>query len=269
LAQLLGLAGAGIAVAALDGSRALLVAALGHLVASAWVHFGMDDLPAPPRTGATSESTVRRSWTGNLALVRNRPVRVLMLAMWLPPAFLTGADALLVPYSAERGFPAGTAGWLLAGVPAGMLIGNVVVGRLVSPAARDRLVPALVALMGVPCLVFPAALPWPVIGAAMIVAGFGFTFSLAVQRRFRDAIPPDRRGQAFSLLSTGLMTAQGLCPALAGLVAESVPTADVVAGLGVLTLLTALVLHFTLPGTDRESGSVDTHNILARKRSTV
>jgi predicted MFS family arabinose efflux permease len=174
-------------------------------------------------------------------------VRILLLAHWIPPALLCGAEALIVPYAAERRFPLGTAGWLMAALPVGMIFGNVVFGRLVRPACRERLVPVLVLAMGLPCLAFLAGLPWPLLAGALVVVGAGFVYSLGVQRQFRDAVPLDRRGQAFSLLSTGLMTAQGVCPAVAGLAAEVVPIAVVIATLGSLTVLTAAALRLVLP----------------------
>ncbi|GAA3449509.1 MFS transporter [Dactylosporangium matsuzakiense] len=249
LAQLIGMAGAGIAVATLGGRNAMLLAALGHIIAAAWTHLSLPDFPAPrhhrsearraPGTGLAAAS-----WKGNAALLRDRTVRRLLLVQWLPPAFITGAEALMVPYAATRGFPAGAAGWLLAAIPVGMVAGNVVVGRLLAPSRRERLVPALIALMGLPCLAFAApvswGLSWPVLAAALVVVGVGFAFGLGVQAAFRDALPADGRGQAFGLLSTGLMTAQGLLPALAGLLAEALPTGLVIALLGTATLLAAV-----------------------------
>jgi predicted MFS family arabinose efflux permease len=250
VAQLFGLAGAGLVVATFGDRPAVLVSALGHLLAAGWVRFGLADRPAADRDAAPATSTVRQSWTGNLALLRDRSVRVLLLAQWLPPALATGADALVVPYASEMHYPAGAAGWLLAGVPVGMIVGNVVIGRLTAPSRQERLVPVLVALMGLPCLAFPLGLAWPVPAAALVVVGVGFTFLLGLQRRFRDAIPATVRGQAFGLLATGLMTAQGLLPAVAGLIAAAVPTAVVIAALGGATMLVAVVLTKVLPTLD-------------------
>jgi hypothetical protein len=72
-----------------------------------------------------------------------------------------------------------------------------------------------------------------------VVTGFGFGFGMGVQRRFRDAVPEEVRGQAFSLLSTGLMTLQGVGPAVFGLAAEVIPVGVVMAAGGVATVLTA------------------------------
>ncbi|WP_344610710.1 MFS transporter [Dactylosporangium salmoneum] len=237
LAQLVGMAGAGLAVATLGGRRAMLLAALGHLIAAAWTRLGLTDMPAVGR--ADDKSLTAASWRGNVALLRDRTVRRLLLVQWLPPAFVTGAEALIIPFAAGRGFPAGAAGWLLAAIPVGMIGGNLVVGRLVGPARRERLVPALIALMGLPCLAFAAPVSWPPLIGALAVVGVGFAFGLGLQEAFRDALPEEGRGQAFGLLSTGLMTAQGLLPALAGLLAEALRPGVVIALLGAATLLTA------------------------------
>jgi hypothetical protein len=71
-----------------------------------------------------------------------RPLLLLLSLMSLPPAFATGAEALIIPYVAYRGYipyvayqgyPAGTGGVLLACVPAGMLVTHLAVGRVVRP----------------------------------------------------------------------------------------------------------------------------------------
>ncbi|WP_279582124.1 MFS transporter [Fodinicola feengrottensis] len=151
----------------------------------------------------------RQSWQGNLRLLSDRSIRRLLFAQWLPAMFVTGAEALVIPYAAERGFPAGTTGFLLACVPVGMLSGNLAVGRLARPSTRERLVAPLIALCGAPLLAMSLGLPLLAVGALLAVTGCGFAYSLGLQRRFRDAVDESMRGQAFGLLSTGLMTLQG------------------------------------------------------------
>ncbi|HEY0449117.1 MFS transporter [Actinophytocola sp.] len=237
-AQVLGLAAGGVAVATVGAQHALLVAAGCHLVSALGARLLLPDLPAPGRTA--EQSLVGRSWRVNRALLGDPTVRRLLLVMWLPAAFVTGADSLLVPFAAVRGFPAGSAGYLLACVPVGMMLGNFVVARLLSAAARERLVPVLVVVLGVPLLGFAFPLGVVALGALLTVAGFGFGYGLGVQRPFRDAIPHESRGQAFGLMSTGLMTLQGVGPALFGLATEVVPVGVTMALGGVATVLTAV-----------------------------
>jgi MFS family permease len=298
-AQLLGLAGGGLAVAALGPRHALLLAAALFLLAAAIIQAF---LPTPPGsampavadaraeqdTAATSESrpsesrpsesrpsesrpsesrpseshleedrleesrpakgrpeenranAVRDSWTGATAMLANPTIRRLLLAQWLPSALVVGAEALLIPYSADRGLPAGTGAVLMAGPAVGMLIGDFVVGRFVRPIWRERLSGPLVLLLGAPLLLLPAAPPLPVTVALLVLSGVGFAYSLGLQRAFLEAAPENRVGQLFALLSTGLMALQGVGPLLAGALAELTTPATAIACAGAATMLVAV-----------------------------
>jgi hypothetical protein len=289
-AQLAGLAGAGVAVAALGARHALLVSAGCHLVAAVAVRLRLPDLAAPPApalrppapalppsaprpgppaparppsaprpgpppaptrppsappTGSLpaparpSRSAVRHSLAGNRRLLADPRVRGLLLAQWLPPAFVTAAESLVVPYAAQRGYPAASAGLLLACVPVGMLAGDVAVGRFVRPATRERLVPWLVAVLGAPLLALAAGPPVTAAAALLAVTGTGFAYVLGLQRAFLEAVPESSRGQAFGLLSSGLMTVQGVGPTVFGALAQVVPAGVAIAVAGAATLVTA------------------------------
>ena len=253
-AQLVGLALGGAAVAALGPVRALLVTAGCHLVAATWVRLRLpafDVLAAMParagegrlteratsgelasRPGATA--AVRQSWTVTGRLLRDRDVRALLLVQWLPPAFVVAAEALIVPSVAARGFAPGAAGLLLAAVPLGRLLGSLVMGRLVRPAVRERLVGPVLVALGIPVILLALPLSLPVMTGLLFVIGAGFSYSLGVQRPFLEAVEPSLRGQGFAVLTTGLMTLQGLGPVVIGAVAEgvSIGAAMVVAGAG-------------------------------------
>jgi len=241
-AQLLGLAAGAVAVTQLGPARALLVTAGCQLVAAAWVRLG---LPRLPPAESRTDSAVRQSWRVTGQLLRDREVRALLLVQWLPPSFVTGAEALLVPYAVERGFPAGSAGTMLASVPVGMLAGNLAVGRLLRPAMRERLVAPFLVLFGAPLLVLAVPMPLAVVSGLLFVAGAGFSYALGVQRPFLESLDPAVRGQGFAVLTTGLMTLQGVGPLLIGLVAQyaSVSTAMAVAGAG--PILVGIVWWYT------------------------
>ncbi|MFC5031157.1 MFS transporter [Streptomyces sp. DSM 41987] len=243
-AQLLGLAGGGIAVTFLGSRHALLLSAGAYLVASVAVRLRLPDLPAPDKGSGSgsrsgSGSLVRHSWSGNRALFANPRVRKLLLAQWLPSAFAASAESLVVPFAGRRGFPDGTAGFLLACLPVGMLLGNLVVGRFVLPATRERLVAVLVAVIGLPLAGFAFGPPWPVCAVLLLVTGTGFAYSLGLQRSFLDALPEDSRGQAFGLLSSGMMTVQGVGPAVFGAAAEVVSVGAAISLAGIASLAMA------------------------------
>lgn len=242
-AQLLGLAAGGLTVTAIGPHRALLATAGCHLVAAVIVRYGLPSLPAAARPADVS--AVRQSWTTNTTLLADPRVRRLLLIQWLPCAFVVGAEALLVAYSAARGFSSATAGLLLASSPAGMLIGQFVVGRLLRPSVRTHAVAPLILVSGLPLLILVADPPAAVCAALVAVSGTGFAYSLGVHRAFLDAVPPPRRGQAFSLLTTGLMTLQGLGPVGSGAVAQAAGVRWAVALSALATM--ACVLLVVLP----------------------
>ncbi|BCL14330.1 MFS transporter [Micromonospora sagamiensis] len=184
----------------------------------------------PARTGA-----VRETWRGNRELLADRRIRGLLLAQWLPGSMLVGAEAVAVPYAAGLG-PGASAGVLLMAGAFGMLVGDLVVGRFVPPAARERLSPWLALLLGVPVLGFLLR-PGLVLAALLFaVAAAGFAYQLGLARRFLDAVPEARRGQAFGLTSTGMMAAQGLAAAGGGALSEVTGPAVAMALAGVASL---------------------------------
>ncbi|WP_203998238.1 MFS transporter [Micromonospora lutea] len=207
------------------------------------VRFGLTHRPGRvgragdgPRAGAFRE-TLRV----NRQLLTDRRIRGLLLAQWLPGSLLVGAEGVAVPYAADLG-PGASAGVLLMAGAGGMLVGDLLVGRFMAPARRERWTPWLALLLGVPMLAFlarPALLP---AAALFAVATAGFAYQLGLARRFLDAVPEARRGQAFGLVSTGMMAAQGLAAAGAGALSEVLAPGVVMAGAGAASLLATLVL---------------------------
>jgi predicted MFS family arabinose efflux permease len=237
LAQLGGMALGGIAVATIGPQRALLLCAACHLVAAVVSRLRLPDLPGGSRAG---RSVVGQSWRGNRRLLADRRVRTLLMIMWLPPMFVTGAEALLVPYAERRGYPPGTAGLLLACLPVGMIVGDLLIARLVRPATRERLVPALIATMGLSVAALALHIGPVAGGVAQFLAGCSYAYALGLQRAFLDAVPADARGQAFALRSTGLMTLQGVGPVGLGLLAEVVPVETAIGAAGLAVVAIAL-----------------------------
>ncbi|BCJ46902.1 membrane protein [Actinoplanes ianthinogenes] len=238
-AQLLGLAFGGVAVATAGPRQALLVAAGGHVLAALIVRVGLPDLESSP---GERGSAVRASLHGARALLGDPLIRRLLLVQWLPSACVAGAEALLVAYATARDFPAGAAGALMAALPIGMLLGDLVVGRWVRPARRERLAAPLVLLAGGPLAVLAAGLPLGATLTVLIISGTGHAFQLGLQRPLLEATPEPRRGQMFALLSTGLMTLQGVSPVLLGTVAQFTTPALAIGVAGAATTLCAVLV---------------------------
>jgi predicted MFS family arabinose efflux permease len=237
LAQLVGMGCGGLAVAAVGPRHALLLCAAGHLIAAVTTRLRLADLAVPARTG--ERAVIRRSLRGTRTLLADPALRELLLVFWLPPALVTAAEGLVVPYAAVHGHPAGAAGLALACVPVGMLVGDLVVARLLRPATRERIVAPLIGLLGLPLTGFALDVgPWPA-AVLLFLTGCGFGYGLGVQRRFRDAVGEDGRGQAFGLMSTGLMTLQGIGPVVFGGLAEVMPIGLTMAVAGAMNVALA------------------------------
>ncbi|TGZ19732.1 membrane protein [Streptomyces sp. S816] len=243
-AQLFGLALGGAAVAVLGAHRALAVSAALYLGCALAVRLRLPRLE-PGVSDGTSGSTrgdggaVRASLRGAGLLLRGRTVRRLMLAQWLPSAFVAGAEGLIVAYAGGRHFAPGWYAVLMGCLPVGMLIGDLLVGRLLRPSVRERLVVPLVVLMGLPLIGFAAGPGVGVSCALLLLTGSGFAYGLGLQRPFLDALPQDGQGQAFGLLGSGNMTLQGVGPACFGSVAEGIGTGGAIALAGGAAALTA------------------------------
>ncbi|NMO50528.1 MFS transporter [Actinoplanes sp. TBRC 11911] len=237
-AQLVGLACGGVLLAAMGARGALLASAVFGLLA---VLVTVLTMPAMPAAGGDNRTgTMRAGLAGSMEVFADATVRRLFLLQWLPPAMCAGAESLLVAYAGTRHFPAATVSALMAAIPVGMVAGNFVLGRA-TPRRRLRAVPWLLAVLGLPFAFLPVRLPLLAAVALLVVAGVGTAYAIGLQRPFLDAVPEDRSGQAFALLSAGLMTVQGLAPVLLGGIAEvTAPgTAIGVAGVAVLLLIPA------------------------------
>lgn len=244
-AQIAGLAVGGAFLAAAGPRGALAataaLAAFGALV----LRLGLPRTPArwassdpDPAARASSEGAVRVTLRVNRRLLADRRVRGLLLASWVPPLFLAGAEAMIVPYLGGEG----RAGVVLAAAAAGMAVGEFAVGRFAPPGMRERLSLPLAVLLGLPWLGFLAA---PGVGWAAVLSALaagGLAYQLGLQRRFVDAVPEEARGQAFGLLSTGLMTGQAVGAALIGVVGELLSPRLGIVVAGAAGVVAALVL---------------------------
>jgi len=246
--QIAGLGIGGALLAALP-VRWLLLAAGGALVAAAVIaRLGLRPRNARNDRAGRARGVVRATMAGNIELLRDRTVRGLLLAQWLPAWCIAGAESLIVPYTGALGRPASAAGPLLAALPAGMLLGDLLVGRFCGPSTRTRLAFPLAVTMGVPLLALAFALPAPAAFLALLASGTGFAYQLGIQQAFLHSLPEQRRGQGFGLNSTGLMGGQGLTPAAAGALAGALGAAPAMALAGAATVLAAIALRGPLMG---------------------
>ncbi|MEU0990679.1 MFS transporter [Streptomyces sp. NPDC005953] len=229
--QILGFAASG-ALLALTGPSGAFWLSAGLALTSALVsRLGLQR--RPPRT--TGEASVALTWAGNRRLWGDRTIRRLLLAHWLPNGLIVGAEAMYVPYGAG-------AGAMFAAAACGMLVGDIVIGRWVSPRLRATLSLPLYALLAMPYIFF-ALQPAPVVATAIVlVASFGYAGTLGVTEQFVAKVPEDVRGQAFGLVGNGMMTAQAVCAAAVGGVAQLTHPGNAMSVAAIFSLMASVLL---------------------------
>jgi MFS family permease len=164
-----------------------------------------------------------------------------MLLGWLVP-FYAVPEALAVPYAAHFHGGAAMAGLILAAGPFGSLLGTIAFSRLVSPQARLAwMCPLAVSC----CAILVLCALDPGLRLALVIiaaAGALSAYQLATNAGFVTAVPSHRRGQAFGLANGGINVGQGLWFAVAGLGADAIGPARIIAASGVVGSVAALAL---------------------------
>jgi MFS family permease len=237
--QVLGFALGGLLLRVLDPAEALLLDAATFLFAAALVRVVVrqrDAVGDPAEMGGNWQ----RLKDGARVVFGDRRLRGLVLLAWLA-TFWVVPEALAAPYAGPN---APTAlGLLLAAQPIGSVAGGLVLTRLVPPAVRLQLMGPLAVLASVPLLFFAVTPSVPLAVALLIVSGIGTSYNLPANAAFMQAVPAERRGQAFGLVAAGLVAGQGVSIALAGALAEAVGSpAAVITAAGVLGMAGALAL---------------------------
>jgi predicted MFS family arabinose efflux permease len=230
--QIVGFSTGGLLVTVLSPGRTLLIGAGLHLLAAAVARLGLSRR-APRAAGRPS---VGETWRVNRRLWAIPSVRPVYLGLWLPNGLIVGCEALFVPYSP------GGAGVLLAASAAGMLTGDILAGRYLTPAWRSKLAPYLRLLLAVPYLAFVLDPPLPAGALAVMVASVGYCSTLLLQERLIRHVPAEAMGQALGLHTSGMLTMQAVCAALAGTIAQHTSPATGITVMATTSIIVTLAL---------------------------
>ncbi|MEU4691191.1 MFS transporter [Actinoplanes sp. NPDC023714] len=230
--QIVGFSTGGLLVSVLTPSQTLLVGASLHLTAALVARLGLSRR-APRAAGRPS---VGETWRVNRRLWSIPSVRPVYAGLWIPNGLIVGCEALFVPYDPEG------AGVLLAASAAGMLAGDVLAGRFLGPEWRDRLAPYLRLLLAVPYLLLAFDPPLPIAALAVVAASVGYCSTLLLQEQLVKRVPADAMGQALGLHTSGMLTTQAVCAALAGGIAQYTSPATGITVMAVASITVTLAL---------------------------
>ena len=225
-AQLIGFGGGGFLVSAVNPSLGLGLDAATFAVSAAIVVVGVRNRPAV----ATEHVSLRASMVGGSRLVWRDPgLRALTGLCWLA-AFYIVPEALAAPYAAGLGAGAGAVGAIMASDPIGSVIGGVIFSKWVPEETQQRVLGLLGILAGVPLI---ACVFRPPLAVSMVLFALSGALSTAYTIQgvatFMTRVPDTQRAQASGLLSSGLLTVQGIGALVAGVVADALSPSRAVA----------------------------------------
>ncbi|WP_411101836.1 MFS transporter [Streptomyces sp. cmx-4-9] len=247
-AQLVGFGLGGLLLTVLAPRGAVALTAAGFLGSALLLRLGTRARPA--RAAGTRTSPL----SGLRAVLAGRRLRALTLLFWLPPVFVVVPEVLLAPYADALGAGTAALGLLMCALPAATIAGEVWAGSALTARTRSRITAPLAAAALLPLVLFAVRPGVPGVLAALVLAGLAQAHTLGLDQWWVDAVPADLRGRAMTLLSTGLMTLQGVGMALGGLAAEFLPVHVVVTGSGLLGTAVVLLLLAELRAAAREAG---------------
>ncbi len=276
VALVAGAAAGGVTVALIGARPALGIDAATFAASAALVGLGTRRRPAaaPAAAGPASPGHPghpgRRGRPGRVALggglrqlgegarlvLGDRAIRTLMMLGWLI-ALYSIPEGIAAPYAARLGGGPAAAGLLIASGQAGAIAAAPVFTKTIGPLTRLRWMGPMACCA---CAVLPLTAFRPGLAVSMAIFALSGTFAIyqiAANTAFVDWVPQDRRAQAFGVASSGTVACQGVALMLAGLAAQVVPPAIVIAvggGLGAVTAcLLALRWRHILPVVGRHS----------------
>jgi predicted MFS family arabinose efflux permease len=240
-AQVAGFLAGGVLTQAVGSSTGLGLNALSFAASAALVGFGVRrrDAPAPSNTSSSAGAGGTRSTAGGLALVWRQPgLRSLTGLAWLAGCYIA-PEGLAAPYADALGVSTAVAvGVIMASDPVGSVIGALVFGRFVSEETRERALAPLALLAGLPlalCVFRPGLAVSALLFAVSGALATGYHMQLGAS--FVRLLPPSAKAQGLGVMSSGLITVQGLGTLTGGAVAELVGTANAVALAGATGIL--------------------------------
>jgi MFS family permease len=238
--QIVGLAIGGVLLTVLAPRHLLLVQSAAELGSALVLRLGTRE--RRPRPGAADASLLRDSLTGIRAVWREPPVRRLLTVGWVVAGVAVTPEALANPYAHDLGFGTTELGLILAAGCLGVVLGEFAGIWALSPALRVRLLVPLALLTLAPLPFFALRPGFPMTVALLIAAGFGISHHAALDQRIVQAAPEQLRARTIALSTAGLMFWQGANFALAGAVAQLVPTPAVIAGFAAVGIVAVALL---------------------------
>ena len=237
VAQLAGFAGGGLLVSVLNPSLGLAIDAATFGASTILVVLGVR--PRPPAV-AIRVPFVTALVVGTRLIWRDPGLRALVGLCWLA-AFYIVPEALAAPYAASIHSGPVAVGALMASDPLGSVVGGVIFGKWVPEARQQRVIGGLGVMAGLPLLVCAFTPPVAVAMLLFALSGAAATaYTIQATASFVRRLPDSQRAQGSGVLSSGLITVQGIGALVAGAVCDAAGPARTIALAGACGALVAV-----------------------------
>ncbi|WP_250563385.1 MFS transporter [Sphaerisporangium fuscum] len=253
--QMLGFAGGAGVIAAIGAYRGLALDAATFVASALILAAGVRRRPPPEPDEGGHPSMWAMTKSGARLVFGDRRLRMLVLFAWLC-GFYVLPEGIAVPYATTLSEDPHAitliTGLLMAAMPTGMVIGGFLFSRLVTPTGRLRVMGWMAMLSCAPLVGCALRPPLAVVLGLWVLAGVGQAYQLAANAAFVQCVPPNRRGQAFGLVQSGLLAVQGLGILAGGATAQALGPEPVVALAGAAGLTVAALLAMLWTGSRAE-----------------
>ncbi|HET6503738.1 MAG TPA: MFS transporter [Amycolatopsis sp.] len=234
-AQLVGFAGGGLLLAAVEPHIALAANAATFVASALLVLGGVQSRPAPANAAATGTGAAERprpgGFDGRLAALY---VVVSLTGLYVVP------EGIAAPYAHDIGAAAVGLGLLMAADPLGSALGAWLTTRVAMPATLTTIA-TLAAVAGLPlaaCVFRPGLVVSMVLWAGSGLLGTAYL--IKAQTMVVEVVPDHRRGRVMGRMTTCLYASQGLAILGGGVVTQLADPFRTVAGAGVIATLLAV-----------------------------
>ncbi|QVJ01369.1 MFS transporter [Nocardiopsis eucommiae] len=243
IGMLLGLIAGGVIVTFVSPNVTLMSTGVLFVLSALILRFGVRARPAPVREqgGEKRPGLLVMTRDGAKLVFGDPKLRVLAMLAWLAGLYSI-PYGLANPMATEAGAGPAAAGFIMAGQSIGALVGGFVLTRLIPPPTRTRLLGPLAILTCVPLLLWVFPMPLWMMITALTLCGAAGSYQFVANAAFVLCVPKEGRGLAFGLVASGLQAAQGIGILLSSYFVELTSTSTVIAGAGLLALLSAICL---------------------------
>jgi len=239
VAQFIGAAGGGVAVAFIGVRSALAIDAVTFALSGLLI--GLQTRRRPAAATPESARPLARMRQGFRLVFGDRALRTLLLLGWLV-VFYTIPEGIAAPYTASLGGGSIATGLVLASTVFSTSIAIPLFTRFVRPRQRNNWMGPL-AVLTCGTLVLTALRPG--LAASLVIFSLSAAcgvYQIAANTAFVVRVPNERRAQAFGIANMGVIVGQGAAFVAAGAAAEVITPAAVIAIGGGVGAAAAFVL---------------------------